>query len=61
MLQQAARQRTDWYNVQRIKDLCALSILQEVAVIGSNVEREHAPKHALNFDVPIRFESVESP
>ena len=47
-LQQAARQRTDSHNVHRIKDLRAISILQDVAVNGSNVGGEHAPEHALN-------------
>src|SRR5260370_4354870 len=48
-LQQAARQRQDSQNVHRIKDLRAISILQDVAVYGSNVAGEHAPEHALNL------------
>jgi hypothetical protein len=49
MLQQAARQRTDSHNVQRMKNLPASTILQDVAVNGSNVAGEHAPEHALNL------------
>ena len=30
----------------------AIPILQDVAVNGSNVGREHAPKHALNLAAP---------
>jgi hypothetical protein len=52
MLQQAARQRTGSHNVHRMRDVAASANLQEVAVKGSNVEREHAPKHALNFGLP---------
>ena len=47
-LQQAARERTDSHNLHRIKDLRAISILQDVAVNGTNVGCEHAPEHALN-------------
>lgn len=61
MLQQAARQRTDSHKLDRIKDLRAISILQDLAVNGSSVAAEHAPEHALNLDVPMRFEPVESP
>jgi hypothetical protein len=57
MLQQAARQRTDSHNPHMAKDLCATSTLQDVAETGSNVEREHAPKHALKFGVPMRIMS----
>jgi len=60
MLQQAARQRTASHNLHRIKDLRAISILQDVAVNGSNVGGEHAPEHALNLGLPMRFEPVES-
>ena len=49
MLQQAARQRTDSHNVHRMKDLSTTTILQDVAVKGSNVADEHAPEHALNL------------
>jgi len=52
LLQKAARQRTDSHNPHRLKGLRANSILQDVAVNGSNVGREHAPKHALNFGPP---------
>jgi hypothetical protein len=61
MLQQAARQRTDSHNVHRMKDLPASTILQDVAVKSSNVAGEHAPEHALNPGLPMRFEPVESP
>ena len=47
--QKAARQRTDSHNAHRIEDLRAISILQDVAVNGSNVGGEHAPEHALNL------------
>jgi hypothetical protein len=60
MLQQAARQRTDSHNVHRMKDLSTSTILQDVAAKGSNVAGEHAPEHALNLGVPMRFEPVES-
>jgi hypothetical protein len=49
MLQQAARQRTDSHNVHRMKDLQVSTMLQDVAVKGSNVAGEHAPEHALIF------------
>jgi hypothetical protein len=49
LLQHAARQRTDSHNLHRLKDLRANSILQDLAVNGSNFGREHAPKHALNL------------
>jgi hypothetical protein len=49
MLQQAARQRTDSHNVHRMKDLQVSTILQDVAVKGSNFAGEHAPEHALIF------------
>jgi hypothetical protein len=54
-LQQAARRRMYSHNVHRIKDLRAISILQDVAVKGSNVAGEHAPEHALNLGVPIHL------
>jgi hypothetical protein len=60
-LQQAARQRTDSHNLPIIKDLRAISILQDVAVNGSNVGGEHAPEHALNLGAPMGFELVLSP
>jgi hypothetical protein len=47
MLQQAARQRTDSHKGHRMNVLRASSILQDVAVNGSNVSGEHAPEHAL--------------
>jgi hypothetical protein len=37
------------------------TILQDVAAKGTNVAGEHAPEHALNLGVPMRFEPVESP
>jgi hypothetical protein len=57
MLQHAARQRTDAHNIQRMKDLPASTILQDVAVKGSNVAGEHVPEHALNLRAPIGFET----
>ena len=48
-LQRSARQRTDSHKLDRLKDLRANLILQDVAVNGSNVGREHAPKHAPDF------------
>jgi hypothetical protein len=51
MSQQAARQRTDSHNAHRMKELPARTILQDVAVKGSNVACEHSPEHALNLDV----------
>jgi hypothetical protein len=48
-LQQAAGPRTELHNLHRIKDLRAISILQDVAVNGSTVGGEHAPEHALNL------------
>jgi hypothetical protein len=59
MLQQAARQRMYSHNVHRMKDLSATTVLQDVAVKGSNIAGEHAPEHALNLGVPMRFEPVE--
>jgi hypothetical protein len=41
-----------------MKDLSASTILQDVAVKGSNVAGEHAPEHALNLGDPMRFEPV---
>jgi len=38
-----------------MRDVSASATLQKVAVTGSNVDGEHAPKHALNFGVPIRL------
>jgi hypothetical protein len=61
MLQHAARQRADSHNLHRIKDLRAVSILQDVAVNGSNVGREHAPEHALNLGAPMGFKHALSP
>jgi hypothetical protein len=55
MLQQAAGQRTDSHNVLRMKDLPASTILQDVAVKGSNAAGQHAPEHALNFGVADRI------
>src|SRR5437868_3483854 len=49
LLQQAAGYSTDSHNTHRMKGLHASSILQDVAVDGSNVGDEHAPEHALNF------------
>jgi hypothetical protein len=43
-----------------MKDLSTNTILQDVAVNGSNVGGEHAPEHALNIGVPMRVEPVES-
>ena len=60
MLQQAAGQRTDSHSLHIEKDLRGISILQDVAVRGSKVAGEHAPEHALNLGVPMRFEPVES-
>jgi hypothetical protein len=40
------------HKLHRIKGLHVISILQNVALNGINVECEHAPKHALNFGVP---------
>ena len=56
-LQHAARQRTKSHNLHRIKDLRAISILQDVAVNGSNVGRERAPEHALNLGSKYSFEN----
>jgi hypothetical protein len=36
-----------------------MSILQDVAATGSNVELEHAPKHAPNFGVPMPWSRRE--
>jgi hypothetical protein len=36
-----------------MKDLSAGTILQDIAVNGSNVAGEHAPEHALNLAVPM--------
>jgi hypothetical protein len=52
MLQQAASQRTDSHNVHRMKDQPISSILQDVALRGSNFAAEHAPEHALNLGIP---------
>jgi hypothetical protein len=56
-LQHAARQRTKSHNLHRIKDLRAISILQDVAVNGRNVGRERAPEHALNLGSKYSFEN----
>src|SRR5438105_12610047 len=58
MLQQAARQRTDSHNIHRMKDLPVSTILQDVAVKGSNVAGEHAPEHALNLGVVPRQNAI---
>jgi hypothetical protein len=36
------------HKMHRIKGLHAISILQDVALNGINVECQHAPEHALN-------------
>jgi hypothetical protein len=46
LLQQAAGCSTDSHNTHILKGLRADSILQDVAVAGSNVGAEHAPEHA---------------
>jgi hypothetical protein len=43
------------HNIQRMKEKSLSSILQDVAVNGSDVESEHAPEHAPIFDVPVAF------
>jgi hypothetical protein len=48
-LQHAARERTDKHKLHILKDLRAISILQDVAVTGNSVGGEHAPEHALIF------------
>lgn len=54
LLQTVAGERIDPNNHRRMKEKSARSMLQDVAVNGSDVEIEHAP----NFGALVGFEPV---